>query len=337
MKQLPVIAIALILIIPIQGCFKEDLPVPRHTRGNVRTDTIAMTPTYSVQVYYDLDSSGVVRTNEKKSSDLGFDCSDEGWIIRLNTADFMVAADMGEIQFGSSVDTSGRTWRFDSSDRNPDSTAIGRWFSMNAWSDTVSNRHVYVINRGMDESGNSLGFIQLIIDSLKYGTYYFRFAPLTGSPVMFASVNKDPAVNFLWYSFTGNGSLQPLEPEKHTWDLLFTQYTTLLYTDLGEPYPYLVTGVLINRNNTMVSPDSTGSFDSISYEEAIGMSYSTHQDAIGFDWKYYNFEAGSYTVKPDLFYVIRNRKGDYYKLRFVGFYNNLGQKGYPSIEFQICP
>ena len=51
-------------------------------------------------------------------------------------------------------------------------------------------------------------------------------------------------------------------------------------------------------------------------------------------WKYYNFEAGSYTVEVGLNYVIKNRKGYFYKLRFVEFYNNLGQKGYPAIEYQ---
>jgi hypothetical protein len=57
-------------------------------------------------------------------------------------------------------------------------------------------------------------------------------------------------------------------------------------------------------------------------------------DFIGYDWKYYDFETGSYTVDFSRSYIIRTRAGFYFKLRFAGFYNASGEKGYPVIEFQ---
>jgi len=322
------------LMVLLTGCFKEDEKVTPYPRGDAKSDTIAMTQTYLYQVYYDLDSAGVVSTNSKMESDLAFECSKDGWHVILNSADFMYAADLGTMPFGIPQDTVGAEWWFDRSDGNPDSTAIGKWFEITGNGDTISNQHVYAVNRGMDDLGNPLGFMQVIFDSLKHGTYYFRFAPLFGGEVASASVPKDPSVDYLCFSFSNHGTIRHLRPSNDKWDLLFTQYTTLLFTDLGEAYPYLVTGVLISRNGVIVAKDTLNDFSDITFEMAQQMDYSTSLDEIGWDWKYYNFEAGSYTVTLGISYVIRNRNGFYYKLRFVGFYNDLGQKGYPGIEFQ---
>jgi len=54
---------------------------------------------------------------------------------------------------------------------------------------------------------------------------------------------------------------------------------------------------------------------------------------IGYEWKYYNFDAALYTIEPGLAYVIRDRDGFYYKLRFIDFYSEGGEKGYPKFEY----
>mgnify|MGYP002629860506 CR=1 FL=1 len=330
----PLWTLSLLLTVLLAGCFKEDERVTPYPRGDAKSDTIAMTQTYKYQVYFDLDSIGEVSTNPKMESDLAFECSQAGWHILLNSASFMYAADLGVIPFGIPQDTVGVKWWFDSSDGNPDSTAIGVWFNITSDDDTISNQHVYVIKRGIDDVGKPLGFMQVIFDSLKNGSYYFRFAPMLGGAVVSAVVPKDRTVNYLNFSLNNEGSIQHLQPQKDTWDLLFTQYTTLLFTDLGEAYPYLVTGVLINRNGVEVATDTLNNFADITFDMAQQMIYSSNLDAIGYDWKYYNFEAGSYTVTLGLSYIVKNRNGYLYKLRFVGFYNDLGQKGYPAIEYQ---
>ncbi|MEI6456343.1 MAG: HmuY family protein [bacterium] len=333
MKRPKRVALFFMTILVLQSCFKEDQQLPEPVRGDVMTDTIAMTENYGYQVYFRLDSGRVVSTNPRANSDLGFECSKEGWKIVLNTADFMKATDLGEVTFGQPYDTTGLKWKFDKSDGNPDSLAIGSWFTVNG-QDTVSLNHVYLLQRGMDELGNDLGIRQIIFDSLKRGTYYFRYTGLNGGAIYSTSVNKDPSVNYLWFSLDGAGSIQHNEPEKTSYDLLFTQYTTLLFTDLGEAYPYLVTGVLLNRIRVEAAIDTIHDFSSITFDIAKNLSYSSALDAIGYDWKFYDFDAGSYTVRTGLSYVIRDAKGYLYKLRFIGYYNKQGQKGYPSVEFQ---
>ena len=319
--------LCLIMALAFQSCFKKEKMLPANPRG----DTIPMTENYLYQLYFNLDSGKVIKSNVKTLSDLGFECSGKGWHVLLNTSDFMKAADLGEVAFGQVHDTLGVTWTFDKSDGNPDSTGIGRWFTISG-SDTISNNHVYIINRGMDELGNDLGLYQVIFDSLKNNTFYFRHAPLKGGIIVSGAVHKQPSVNFVWYSIK-SGVTWNLEPPKATYHLLFTQYTTLLY-DGTIPYPYLVTGVLTNRMGLEVAMDTLHAFSSITRDIASGFTYSTNLDAIGYNWKYYSFKTGGYTLSLKNCYVIRNNAGLLYKLHFIGFYNLKGQKGYPVIEYE---
>lgn len=317
----------------LNSCFKEDEMLPAPPRGDVRTDTIAMGETYKYQVWFTLDSGSVVGYNVRNVSDIGFECSTDGWNIILNTSDFARVVDMGTIPFGEPCDTAGLKWRFDKSDGDPDSIAIGQWFTVHN-GDTLSNNHVYLIDRGLDDLGNHLGIKQIIFDSLSNSTYHFRFTNWQGGSILNGSVAKDPSVNYLYFSLGNEGSIQPIEPPKEQWDLQFTQYTTLLFTDLGEAYPYLVTGVLINRSGVVVATDTLTNFQAIDLEKARQYTYSSAMDAIGYDWKYYNFDAGVYTILNNRNYIIRDHQGYYFKLRFIGFYNQNGEKGYPVIEYQ---
>ena len=322
----------LLFALLFQSCFRKDEMVAPHPRGDVKTDTVPMTENYLNQVYFSLDSGRIASINKKTLFDLGFECSQAGWHIILNTSDFMKVADLGTVTFGQEYDTTGLQLRFDKSDGNPDSTAIGRWFSISG-NDTVSNNHVYAVSRGLDELGNPRGLYQVIFDSLKNNIFYFRYAPLKGGNVETAEVIKDPGVNFIFFSFKTNTVLAT-EPPRQTYDLLFTQYTTLLFTNKGAPYPYLVTGVLLNRYQVEVAMDSTTNFFAIGREKAKTMTFTKALDGIGWDWKIYNFTNGVYSIHPKLKYVIHSVSGDYFKLRFVGFYSKDGLKGYPIIEYQ---
>ncbi len=322
----------LLIATGLGSCFKTDTAVPEPERGNVLVDTISMTSSYLYQVYFRLDSGMVVATNKRTDSDLGFECRAEGFHIILNTADFMRIADMGIRTFGEPVDTTGAEWKFDKSDGNPDSIATGRWFTLNG-TDTVSNGHVWALDLGRDTLGTYLGLRQIIFDSLKLGTYYFRTAAINGGNISPALVSKEPSVNYLYFGIRAGNVVLPLEPPKNLYDLEFTQYTTLLFTDGGAAYPYLVTGVLSNPDGVRVAVDTVNAFSTIDLTLARTLHYSLSQDAIGYNWKVYNSTADAYTVRTNLSYVIRNSLGYYYKLRFISFYK-AGVKGYPVIETQ---
>lgn len=323
------------LAVLVSSCFKDDEQIPPHAPGNYITDTVALTDTYKYQVYYNLEDSITAIINLKDLWDLGFESSPDGWIVILNSSCFMKSAYLNGQQFGSVIDTVGAAWLFNPSDGYADSLAIGRWFAVQD-NDTIGTNRLLILDRGIDYQGNPRGYCQLIMDSLIMGTYYFRIAGLNGANPQSFSISKNRKVNHVLFSIS-NPALEITEPDRLAWDLFFTQYTTLLYTDVGDPYPYLVTGVLLNQTIVEVAVDSITPFATINFEMAQAMTFTKQADRIGYNWKRYDFDSGSYTVNSDLVYIIRDTKGYLYKLRFIGFYeyvNNKLRKGYPSFEYQ---
>lgn len=329
--------IGLLFVLLFTSCFKEEEPVEPFDRGDRQTATIEMTNNYIYQVYFDLDKGAVVSTNQKNDYDLAFESSTEGLTILLNTSIFMQAALTDKTTMDEVTSASGLDFRFDVSSGNPDSTAIGKWFAINE-TDTIFPGFVYVINRGIDLAGNQLGFKKIIFNKFTGSTYHFQYADLNGNNSNEGTITKVPGYNFVYYSFDTKAENSTLEPENDQYTLLFTQYTTLLFTDVGDPYPYLVTGVLLNRFQTSAALVQDRSFDEIDLEFATGVELSSQNDRIGYDWKEVkgDLEGGNvfYEVKFDYNYIIRDHQGFYFKMRFVGFYNQQGEKGYPTFEFQ---
>lgn len=326
-------------IILLTSCFKEDEKITPHDPGDVETVTIELTKDYRYQVYYDLGTSTVVSTNLKKDWDLGFNCSEDGWKIILNTSNFMVAAATGLDDFYAPIDTAGYTWKFDASSGNPDSLAFGSWVEFQPPdSAKIYSEEIYVIDRGYDEAGNLRGLRKIVFREVTDSTYSIRYANLDGSNENTFTILKDPFVNYACFSFDEGGKQLSLEPPKEDWDLLFTQYTTLLYTDEGDPYPYLLTGALSNPFGVQVAQDTLYDFSSIDLEITSSLLYSTALDEIGYDWKDVVGDVStgnvSYVIIEGLNYVLLDREGYFYKLRFISYYNNSGEKGYPTFEFQ---
>lgn len=319
----------------VSSCFKEDALIVPHEPGNFITDTVALTDTYKYQVYYSLYDSTVAGSSIRSIWDLGFESSRDGWRVTLNSSCFMKSAYLEGQVFGNPSDTTGAKWLFNPSDGSADSLAIGKWFTVDG-NDTVGTNRLVLIDRGVDVKGGPRGFSQLVIDSLVNGTYYFRIAAFNGTNPRSFSIRKENGVNQVLFSISTPETVVS-EPARSAWDLLFTQYTTLLFTDVGEPYPYLVTGVLLNPSLVVVAVDSLSTFENITFETVQSMPFTKQADAIGYHWKKYNFDDGTYFVDTKVIFIIRDTKGFFYKLRFKDFYkllNNRLQKGYPSFEYQ---
>jgi hypothetical protein len=341
MRKLNLAAVISIILL-MTSCFKEDEKITPHDPGNVSTDSvrIARNGQYLYQSYYDLSSKSIVSTNLKNTWDLGFECSVRGTKIILNSSNFMLSAETGSTDFNAPIDTVGYKWNFDASSGNQDTTAFGGWVT---YAETDSAKlytgQVYVIDRGYDAAGALLGQRKVVFQEVTDTSYTFRFAKLDGSDEHIFTLKKDPAVNYLCFSFDNGGQQLSLEPPKQDWDLLFTQYTTLLYTDEGDPYPYLLTGVLSNPSGTIVDQDTLYDFAAIDLDIARNLDYSSALDEIGYDWKDVVGDVSSgnvsYIIVEGRNYVIRDVQGFYYKLRFISYYSlDNGDKGVPTFEFQ---
>ncbi len=325
-----ILIIYIVLLFAFTSCFEEDEIVPPHAIGNLTEGEVELTETYKYQVFYDLETNKTVKQNLISEWDLGFETSDSGWHVILNTSKMMLAGNTGLTDFEAVKNNNGPVMNYDPSHGNLDSTAIGNWYSVTD-DKPVSLDYVYVIDRGTDEEFNTVGEKKVTFNLQDENNYVVRFANLNGSEEKTVLIPKDTSVNFVCFSFE-NGIVD-IEPDKNNWDLQFGKYSTLLFTDVGDPYPYLVTGVLLNPYKTVAVLDSIHQFDEVSFEIAEMQNFVNQKDIIGYEWKLYDFDNGMYTVLPEKIYILKNRVGYYYKLRFIDYYNSTGEQGFPTFEF----
>lgn len=317
------------LALSLTSCFEEEMMVPPHQQGDLEEGQAAQGPDYSRQIFYDLNRNMEVASNVISDWDLCFESSTGGWLIRLNSSKFMVAGNTNDTTFGSEIDESGLEMRFDPSNGNPDSTAIGAWFEDSG--DSIwSLGHVYLVDRGMDEHNRQVGSKKVRFD-IQGKDYMVRHADPDNNKDTVVVIRRDKGSDRIYFSFE-NGIVD-IAPEPDDWSLLFSKYTTMLVTNVGDNYPYLVTGVMLNPNGVAAALDTIHEFTSIELGDTIDLQLTTHADVIGYDWKYYNFDDAVYTIVPGQAYLIRDRDGFYYKLRFIDFYNDTGEKGYPGFEY----
>ncbi len=281
---------------------------------------------YLYQVYYDCGTNQEVSINTKYDWDLAFEASEDGWHIILNTAKGMLASVTDITDLTSVTTDNGLELRWDSSTGNLDSTAIGDWGF------TSGNHVVSIINRQFNANGQALGKVKMVVDSVTDQNYYIRFAALTEQQSTSFVIDKDPEKNFVHFSFENNGAHVNVEPDKENWDLLFTNYQHF-FSNL--PLPFVITGVHSNiHSGVKVAEDLNGNFFNITLEDTVNYTFSDRLDEIGFDWKIRNGADNSFTIEPNKSFIILSTEGIYYKMRFVDFYDENGNKGYPTFEIQ---
>ncbi|MBE2290669.1 MAG: HmuY family protein [Chitinophagaceae bacterium] len=309
----------------LTSCVKKELPIAPHQSGNVSKADVNMDATYKYQVYFSLKNNTAVGQNEKTKWDIGFETSPSGYHIILNSAKSMFALNTGKTDFASvsATDTTGFSVkkRCDSYTGSLDSLAIGDWRSA---------KPVFIIDRGFNEIGQHLGFSKIQFLSVDKSNYLVRLATLASTEETTLTISKDTSYNLSFLSLTSKEQVV-IEPLKAEWDIVFTQYTYMFY-DVTPPTPYLVTGCLLNRNNTHAYIDSVLQFSEINFSSVMVDKLSTDISVIGYDWK--SFNGTKYSIRPNFNYIIRDASGVYYKLHFTGFYNSSGVKGNPQWEYQ---
>jgi hypothetical protein len=331
------IIILLFISVLLTSCFKDDEMVPPHDSGDVNTVIIPMTQYYTYQLYFNLENNEVVESNEREIFDLNFECLDTSSVIRLNTANFALIAETGFENFEDVKDTVGLNWKFDKSDGNPDSLAINNWITV-LDSDTSYSNKVWVLNRGLSAMGLQLGLVKLKFTELKNHSFHFVFCDMDNNNMHEVVVPKDNGYRYVQYSLSNGGEAVQTEPPANTWDLFFTQYTTMLFTNEGLAYPYIVNGVL-KSPESKIAVDSSMNFNDISLSDTNKFDFSTNYDAIGYDWKRIegDVQTGDYVYVAHIEwnYIIKDDKSLFYKLRFISFYDPAtGEKGYPTFEYQ---
>ncbi len=69
-------------------------------------------------------------------------------------------------------------------------------------------------------------------------------------------------------------------------------------------------------------------------ELAETLTSSPAVNILGHNWKTYSFDTGSFIIHSEISSVLRLADGTFYKLRFLDFYTQTGEKGAPMVEYQ---
>jgi hypothetical protein len=326
MKAFKYILFGLLVSSTLTSCFREDEPVePYKSPEGVKTAVAEMKPDYSMQVYYDLETNQFVKSNHREDWDFSYSCKAGVSAIYLNTGKRMCVFDTQSSDWNVPVNTNTTEWLFDESTGEPEKTALhGR----------VDGR-IYLLNLGLSTAGTKIGFKKIRFVSNTEQSIDIEYADIDGNNIKAITLTKDADYNFVYYSVKNGGEQVFPEPKKNEYDLLFSYYTTKVY-QTGSTTDFLwyaVTGVLINPTDVSVAIDSTDNFVGITYQDLNSFTFSNERDVIGYEWKRLNdINTGTYTVLTGNTYMIHDRSGSFWKLRFTSFTNELGYKGYPTFE-----
>ncbi len=326
--------IIFVTLVFLSSCFKEDEIVKPHEQGDTKTITLDSS-IYLNQCFIDLDSVQLPVISANESWDISFETSDLGWRVYVNSANLLGVYPTGVTDFiNVTPESASDKYIFDASSGNPDSSAFNNWLDRSIIPFQPTGE-IFLIGKWNGIKYNPEWMIKIL--TYTDSSYTFEFAAMGESPVE-KTIFKDPRYNKIYYTFKGGGVMVNVEPEKNSWDMLFTQYGTILFTDEGIPTPYFVRGVLINPEGVEVNVDSIHIFSDIDYQYAGGLQYSSKADIIGYDWKdvKIDFNSGTavYLTRSNVNYIIRSTKGFFYKIRFIDYYNYLGKVGYPTFELQ---
>ncbi|MEZ5018079.1 MAG: HmuY family protein [Flavipsychrobacter sp.] len=311
------------------SCEQKETPVQLPTQSDAIYASVEMGEDFADQIFYDFETSSIVRTSKINSWELAFETGANERNIFMNGG-----ANVGIYKTGKYNLTEVMTppeiidedWGYDSPSGLSDSTYLDGWAEANG----ISKNEVYIIKISPSIYKDTFKKIQLI--SVSSTEYVMLVADLRSKISTKVVVPKDDNYNYAYLSLAEGGSIVNPEPPKKTWDIVFTRYKHI-YFELSN-FPYVVTGAMINPYNTSAYKDSTIAFHDIDATLATKVKYVNNRDIIGFDWKSYNIDKGRYTVDQSKNYIIKNRNGQYWKLHFLNYYNNIGIKGSPSFEFQ---
>jgi hypothetical protein len=337
MKKI-LILILILSVFVLTSCEKEEEPMVLPPPGDLTKVIADIGTDYSKAVYVSLKNN-TQQTRPWKDWDLAFDASEDGGYVYLNTGKFMFACHTGSTDFAS-VDTAGKEWRLDNDALDDDSNAIGKW-----WLSSLGNE-VLVVDRGKifySGAAASQRFKKIKLEQVTDDQYIFSFCDYASSTPISFTITKDHQHSLMYFSFDNGGHTVDMSPPNEQWDFVLTRYTHIYYGEpVGSPFRnYPVNGVLNNKWNGISAAafikDSTAGyipFDQMTAVEAEQFTYSNAANVIGYEWKMVDINTSTYTIVPDRYYILKDKDGYYYKLRFLDFYDDLGNRGSITFDYQ---
>lgn len=318
--------LALLLFIGIlfAACDKDD----DKKENNDSSTEISLGANYANDIYYSL-ANGVVATVDRKEWDIAFYTdsrastilTNDGNGIKLYVAEVKTewenvsAITDAYLLYNTYSDTTWQNGAFDKG-KNGDMFDYG-WGFYDMATHTVVGDSIHVI----ELADGTIKKLFIEKRDAATSSYHIKYANLDGSDEVTEIINTADHTdkNFIHYSLK-NKTVVSHEPDKNTWDLMFTKYY-----DVSETY--IVMGALANEGTMIAQVDNTTS-DNNDYQTA---NYSKVVNTIGSDWKAYDMSSHSFNLVNDRVYFIKDNNGSYHKLYFTAY----GGQSSGNIEFEV--
>ncbi len=293
---------------------------------NDTTETITMGNNHMYDVYYSFQT-GTVASYNRTDWDIAFSVPLQSATILINEGAGVLLYSYGDTTTWNSVDTSGlSSWTPVYNDKSDWMNGAFNRFSEGIFNygwGTYDHQNTYAV------WGDSIYVIKLTNSEFKKlfirkrdgytDTYYMRWADIDGSNQVDASFS--PAMysdlkHFIQYSIV-NQEVVEAQPEKDTWDLLFTKYIVKIPAGPDMYIDYPVVGVLM-------SPGLEGlQVNGISPEDALytdsGEDFNDNADIIGWNWKISDPVTHEVSLADSLSYFVKVSENEIYRIYFTDY------------------
>lgn len=300
------------------NCHKEEIPIEPFDRGEMIASEIDMGNAYVNRVFFNLSETSIEGSIEKEDWDIAFSAETDHVILndgRLMTAwkspftDLEMATDSSGFGQGKEAEVAAELL---------DDPAI----------DELDG--IYLLDLGFTGFGLPIGMVWLKFEEVNASAYSISYKKFGDTEIQQATISRENSLGYIYFSFAENQVV--MSPPGSSWDIIFTKYT---HQFEDPPIAYLVTGVILNLNRTVAAEYSEKPFEDITAADTSSVEWSNRPDLIGYDWKTYSFDTGTYVVATDRTWLIRTAEGFYFKLRFTDFYDEEGDVGVPNFEYRL--
>jgi len=184
---------------------------------------------------------------------------------------------------------------------------------------------------GVAVSGDPRGWKKIRI--LREGNgYKLQYADLDDTTFKEVVIQKDADYNFSFFSFTAETEVE-VEPKKDEWNLCFTVFTNTL-ANFGA---YGFSDFVVHNRKAGVKAysldGSTISFADFSVSDIDDALFEENQTVIGSTWR--DVINADKKLIENIFYILKDVKGNYYKIRFVSLLNQQQERGYPEFQYKL--
>lgn len=301
------------------SCIPSDTrvePVPRLAQDF----QVNMESNYTKQIFFDLSSGSIVKEQPKTLWDFGIDPQSNS--IVTNTGRFIHAGTTDHTSLTGDLDTSGIHLAFDSANGQAEHRALADY----------KMGEVFLMDLGYNLEGWNIGQVWVqVIESANAWEVKYRYS--NSDSILSGTLTKETGSGFSYFSLL-SGEQVNAEPNQEDYDLIFRQY---IYYFNEEKLPYFVTGALLNWNGVQAyeAGATDPSFEYFTLSDVDASKFSNEQDVIGYNWKFFDFDAQTYVTASDRLFIVEDQEGFLYKIRFTSFYSDTGEKGSPLFEMVL--